>query len=149
MFSLYNAIGKGLNILGSFDLITPLWGILQGLYYRTHYGPGYTFLIRWDLLDGVSANDVKRLLERHGVKTWGLLVHLNTMMISVPKRQAAWASYLLRRHNIPVENPITNTTSSAKKNRRRTGRNLPRTPRPAGWLDRLNAFVDKLDALLS
>ncbi len=142
MFSFYNAVGKGLNIMGSFDLITPLWSVIQHI----RNGPAYTFFIRWDLLDGRSANDVQKLLRQHGVRTWGLLVHFNTMMISVPKQQAAWASYLLERENIPVENPIT---SSAARARRDLSASRPsREAQRISWLDRLLTVVDRLDVLL-
>jgi len=95
-------IEKGIQFWGSFSLLSLIWAIIQNFIHR----PTYIFLIRWDLLDGMSARDVQKLLEAYGVKTWGLLLHFNSMMISVPKQQALYASQILLYYDIPVENPV-------------------------------------------
>ncbi|NPA91963.1 MAG: hypothetical protein GXO55_11070 [Chloroflexi bacterium] len=141
-FALYELAGKGVQIWGSFSLLSLIWALIQNII---HY-PAYIFLIRWDLLDGMSARDVQKLLEAHGVKTWGLLLYFNSMMISVPQKQARWASYLLERHHIPVENPIIE--GGIKSNIRvKDLQHAPvSSPSQRGvWLRRMLSVADFLD----
>ena len=91
-------IDKVLGIGASFDYISPAIKVLGDLAH----GGGYTFT--FPLCD-IPPREIELTLRREGVGTWGLMHVDGTTMISVRKRQAAWAYALLKRHDVPVENP--------------------------------------------
>lgn len=53
---------------------------------------------------GFTRGDIRRLLRKHGARSWGYVYNVagDMIMLSVPKSQAAWAYYLLQREGVPV-----------------------------------------------
>ncbi len=94
MFDKFLAIGS------MFDWITPVAAYAQDFLY----GPSHTFLIPHGI--GWSGYEIARLLNRHGIQTWGLMIVGDTLMVSVRQTQARWAQYLLQREGIPIDNPL-------------------------------------------
>lgn len=92
-----------------FDWITPVAAYAQDFLY----GPAHTFLIPHGI--GWSGREIARLLNRHGVKTWGLMIVSDTLMVSVREPQARWAQYLLQREGIPIDNPLEEPRSAAAR----------------------------------
>lgn len=87
-----------LNAVTNFDWITPTIAILQDFANR----PVSRFGIMANA--GFDRGDIRRLLRKHGVKSWGYVYNVDgdLIMLSVPKAQAAWANYLLMREGVPV-----------------------------------------------
>ena len=84
-----------LAVGSTFDWISPVVAWAQDLAN----GPSRTFLIPHDC--GWSGKEVQRLLGRRGVKTWGLMIVGDTLMITVPLGQARHAAGLLQREGVP------------------------------------------------
>jgi hypothetical protein len=89
---------KFLNAASSFDLITPLAAFIQDVANGSpaHFGISpYT---------GLRFRHIRRLLKRHGVKVWGLMLSpdAQTVMFTVHRSQARWTYYLLQREGIPI-----------------------------------------------
>ena len=89
-------IGSSLEFLAGFDLFSLLWNVGRNLLS----GPTHTFFV--PLPCGVPELTIVDLLKRHGIKNWGHLEFDGYFTITVHRRQAAWAQYLLDRENIPV-----------------------------------------------
>lgn len=70
-----------------------------------HYGMGHK--IEWYKVSDWNGCDVETLLNRYGVKVyWRDYGHgKNTKGLHVPKAQAKWADYLLRRAGAPLAGP--------------------------------------------
>ncbi len=100
---------KILAIGSAFDWITPVAAYAQDFLY----GPAHTFLIPPDT--GWSGHEIARLLNRHGIKTWGLMIVSDTLMVSVREPQARWAQYLLQREGIPIDNPLEEAGNTAPR----------------------------------
>ena len=81
----------------TFDWVTPLIAFVQDIVA----GPSFTFLVPADC--GWSGREIGRLLKRHGVRVWGMMIVSNTLMFSARKAQAQWAQYFLQREGIPIE----------------------------------------------
>lgn len=90
-------LNKLLEIGTVFDWISPLLAELQDITN----GPSHTFLIPEDC--GWSGREIEQLLRQHGVKTWGLMIIDQMIMITTRLTQARWAQYLLSRERIPIE----------------------------------------------
>jgi hypothetical protein len=89
---------KLLNTASSFDLITPMMAFIQDFANGSpaHFGISpYT---------GLRFKDIRRLLNSHGVKVWGLMLSTDAqvVMFTVHKSQAKWTYYLLQREGIPI-----------------------------------------------
>ena len=89
-----------LRFLMNFDWISPLAAIAQDLAN----GPSHTFLISLDC--GWTGREIANLLQKRGVKTWGLMAINDVFTISVQQKQARWAQYLLDQAGIPTESGI-------------------------------------------
>jgi len=83
-----------LKIGSYFDYWSPLIAGVQDIVN----GPSRTFLIPDDC--GKSGREIEQLLRRHGIKTWGLMIVNDTIMVSVRQKQARRAQYLLQREGI-------------------------------------------------
>jgi hypothetical protein len=94
-----------LAIGSTFDWISPTLAIANDLAR----GPGHTFIIPHDC--GWSGYEVRDLLTKFGVETWGLMIISGYITISVPKHRAAWAQTVLGRHGLPIDNPVQPTAS--------------------------------------
>lgn len=82
-----------LEIGSMFDWITPLHAFGTDLYYALARGGSHTFLI--DTECGWSGRGIIKLLHKSKIKTWGHMIVNDTIMITVPKIQAAFAEHLL------------------------------------------------------
>lgn len=51
---------------------------------------------------GYSVNQIKRLLKLYGVRVWGDMIADGMIIVTVRKRQARWANYILRRAGVGV-----------------------------------------------
>ena len=84
------------SIGSTFDWITPAAAYVQDLIR----GPSFTFMVphpcAW------SGREIAHLLKRHGIRSWGLMIVKNILLITVSEHQARWASYLLQREGIPM-----------------------------------------------
>jgi hypothetical protein len=87
-----------LNLACNFDWITPSWMILQDFLK----GPVSRFGIQANV--GFDRGDIKRLLSKFGVDSWGYVYNVagDMIMISVPQKQARRAYYFLRRGRVPI-----------------------------------------------
>lgn len=87
-----------LNLATNFDWITPSWHILQDFWNR----PVSRFGIQANV--GVDRGDIRRVLRKRGVKSWGYVYNVagDLIMLSVPKAQAAWANWALAEAGVPV-----------------------------------------------
>ncbi|NLE77611.1 MAG: hypothetical protein GX605_12790 [Chloroflexi bacterium] len=78
---------------------------------------------------------MERLLRGRGVRTWGLMLVEDTLMLTVPLPQAAYAAYLLEQADIPFGGPKPAAPQGGSK----PGR--PHTDDPLaalqGWADDL------------
>lgn len=82
----------------AFDWITPLWAILQDFANGSavHFGI---------MADGCfTRGDIRQILSKQGVSSWGYLYNLagDLIMLSVPQAQASKAQYVLTRAGVPV-----------------------------------------------
>ncbi|MCB0174007.1 MAG: hypothetical protein KDJ97_26050 [Anaerolineae bacterium] len=105
------SIDKLIEIGVNADWISPLLSMIQDVAN----GPHHDFLVDWN--SGWSANEIKRLLENHGIKTWGVMVRHEIIMFTVRKKQAQWAQYVLQSHSVPILSGLI-TVQKSKQNRR-------------------------------
>jgi hypothetical protein len=87
-----------LTITSVFDWITPTVAYIQDLLY----GPASDFGIPAHA--GWRRRDIKRLLNKHGIRVWGLMLNLygDMVMFTVPKAQAEGTYSLLKREGVPI-----------------------------------------------
>jgi hypothetical protein len=135
-------LDKFLEIASTPDWITPLAGMIQD---RVN-GPAHMFLIPDDC--GWSGFEIRRLLKRHGVKTWGLMVVDNLILVSVRLAQAHYAQYILLREQIPIEYGLLDErarpATAARRNHSPTTRNARKSGHSKGVLAELSQAVDGL-----
>lgn len=100
-----------LDIGASFDWLSPTIAFAQDFLN----GPAADFGIPSNA--GFARGDIKRLLKKHGVRVWGLMLNPggDMLMFSVPKSQAAWAYYLLQREGVPVLYAPVEVTGEVKR----------------------------------
>lgn len=123
-------IDKFFEIGVNADWISPLLSIIQDMAN----GPHHDFLVDWN--SGWSANEIKRLLKKHGIKVWGVMVRHETIMFTVRKKQAQWAQYVLQKNGIPLMGGLLSTEN---------GRKSPKAQKKASdWdIDSLFSWMDK------
>ena len=87
-----------LAIGAAFDWITPTWAILKDFAN----GPVCHFGI--DAYGGFDRGDIRRLLSKNGVESWGYMYNVagDLIMFSVPKAQAQAAHGVLTRGGVPI-----------------------------------------------
>ncbi len=87
-----------LDVGSAFDWITPTIAFIQDI----RYGPPASFGI--PSVAGWGRSDIKRLLQKYGVRVWGLMLTIDgeVLMFSVPASKAKWAYYLLQREGVPL-----------------------------------------------
>ncbi len=87
-----------LNVGAAFDWITPLIAFVQDFFE----GPVSDFGIPAN--GGWSSDEIKHVLEPHGVRVWGLMLNLegDLLMFTVPRRQTKQAYSLLKKSGVPV-----------------------------------------------
>ena len=93
------------EFLAIFDWLTPTVALLEDVAEGGPFNPNvWTFYIPNDKAIGAgwSAGYIEDLLTRHGIKTWGGLVHLGEYFFKVNLEQAAWAEYILNNHGVPI-----------------------------------------------
>jgi hypothetical protein len=110
-------IDKFLEVGAGFDWISPLLGFLGDAMN----GPAHTFLIPWNSCP-MSGHEVKRLLRKRGVKSWGVMIVSGTLMVSVKLNKARWAQHLLEQAGVPIENPIA---GASRRRQRQPARQSP------------------------
>lgn len=91
-----DTIDRILTLGSTPDWISPLVAIIQDFTN----GPRHDFYV--DLYAGWSVKDIKRLLNRHGVKVWGDMIADDTIIFSVRQPQARWAQIVLMRNEVPI-----------------------------------------------
>jgi hypothetical protein len=76
-----------------------------------HYGFGYK--VEWYKGGGWNGATVERLLNRYGIRTyWRDYGHgKDRLGVHVPKQQAKWADYVLRRAGAPLAGPALSNTN--------------------------------------
>jgi len=118
-----------LNLACNFDWITPSWMILQDFFN----GPVSRFGIQANA--GFDRGDIKRVLSKFGVDSWGYIYNVagDLIMLSVPQKQANWAYYLLQREGLPILFAPDEVVNSFKK---------------ANTIDRIEATFDSLEKKL-
>jgi len=119
----------------AFDWITPVWAYIQDFLN----GPSHTFLVPDDT--GWSGREIERLLKRHGVHVWGLMIVDGMIMLTVRQTQARWAQYLLQRAGIPIAYGLIDVTAPRPPA-------APEKPQPPALTDRIDAWLAKLDKFL-
>lgn len=87
-----------LSIGCAFDWISPTLTFMQDFFY----GPTSDFGIPADA--GWSRAELKPLLNRYGVRVWGVMYNLNgnLLMFTVRRSQAKWAYYRLQQEGVPI-----------------------------------------------
>lgn len=87
-----------LTIAGAFDWITPIVAFIQDFFNRPVSDFGIPSSAGW------GRRDIKRLLTRHDVRVWGLMLNLSgdMLMFTVPTSQAKRAYDLLQREGVPL-----------------------------------------------
>jgi len=118
-----------------FDWISPLIAEVQDVTN----GPAHTFLIPEDC--GWSGRAVERLLKDQGIKTWGLMIADNMILITVRQAQARWAQYLLDRERIPIAYGVLDEPMGGDTRRWKNAGS-------AGPLEVLDGWLEKLESLL-
>lgn len=89
-----------------FDWITPTVGFIQDFVndptlLQTN---SYTFFVSFDEASkaGWDLRQIRGLLDRHGIKTWGSQITGGDIFFSVKLDQMQWAEYILLRYGIPL-----------------------------------------------
>jgi len=90
-------IDKLLDFGSIFDWISPAIAEVQDHVN----GPHHTLLIYDDC--GWSGNEVARLLNTHGIKTWGAMIVNRRIMLTVPLGDVTQARMLLTENGIAWE----------------------------------------------
>lgn len=87
-----------LNIGAGFDWITPVAYILQDLFN----GPVARFGVLANA--GFDRQDIKHILSKHSVKSWGYVYNVagDMIILSVPQAQASRALYFLEKLGVPL-----------------------------------------------
>lgn len=88
----------------------------------------WTFHVRRDC--GWSGGDVERLLNHYAVPVWGRRVTGEHFILSVPRRQANWAEYLILRRGMSLEGPLFNSDNQRYAQKYAPG------DQPPAWADR-------------
>ena len=88
---------------------------------------------------GFDRGDIKRLLSKYGVESWGYIYNVagDLIMLSVPQKQANWAYYLLQREGIPILFAPDEAIYSPKKSTQNTNLSDP--------FESVFKFLDKLE----
>lgn len=96
------------KFLTLFDWITPTIGFAENLINDPTLlqSNSWTFFIPYDLslATGWNANDIKALLKKHGIHSWGgqYTYPNGNYFFNVKLEQAQWAEYLLLKHGVPL-----------------------------------------------
>ena len=107
-------IDTGLGIASTFDWISSAWWLIGKVAHRG----GYDIHITWSACS-MSGREIERMLRRQGITTWAPQIVAGTLLISVPKADAARACQILERAGVPIENAPgqRGTTSPAPRPR--------------------------------
>jgi hypothetical protein len=120
-----------------FDWVTPL---VAGFLDIVH-GPAHTFQL--SRASGWSAQDVQGLLQKHGIRTWGLMIpaYGDVIAITVRQAQARWAQYLLQRHGIPIRSGLLPGVSSRSPAGPSRSHSAAEHSAAGDWIDRLGDLL--------
>ncbi len=93
-------VNRALIAVNYLDWISPLWAIVQGLVK----GRPVRFLVDVDSMAAVGVDDrmLRAILDAHGVETWGYVLVMDGLLVSVRQRQAAHALAVLGQYGIAV-----------------------------------------------
>jgi hypothetical protein len=129
-----------LKVGSTFDWITPTIAFVQDICN----GPSVQIACPRD--QGWSANQIKQMLTRVGVKVWGLMVVGDKITFTVRAAQARYALSWLERYGLPYQSSLAD--SAPRPVRAIAPQPVPearRTPRGVdGLLDGIAGFVDTL-----
>ncbi len=118
-------------VFGPLNLLDRLEGLLSA---GRHRDAGHEIAIpRVDKGGKFSLNEVRDLLRRYGVATYGRRFDAHHMYIRVKKRQARWAEYVLLRAGVELGNPLYDPRNAGYPARHPPG------TMPRAWADRSRA----------
>jgi len=129
-------LDKILELGTLFDWISPLVAAVQDVTN----GPSHTFMMREDC--GWSGREIANTLRRHGVKTWGHMIVNHSIMITVRRKQAQWAQYLLEREGIPIQYGLIAEKGSPVSHPARRTKHTKPVAKSSSWLDDLASLLD-------
>jgi len=90
-------------VLGPLNLLDWLEGLGYAIFYRDF---GFELTIpRSDKGGKFSQNEMREILDKYGVATYGRRFDSQNMYIRVKKRQARWAEYVLLHAGVELLNP--------------------------------------------
>lgn len=119
-----------------FDWISPLIAAVQDV----RNGPSHTFMMHENC--GWSGRAIANTLRRHGVKTWGHMIVNHSIMITVRRKQARWAQYLLEREGIPIQYGLIPEKGATVSRPRRRAKHTKPVAKSSSWLDDLANLLD-------
>ncbi|MCL4298902.1 MAG: hypothetical protein KJ077_24410 [Anaerolineae bacterium] len=101
-------IDKFLTIAAAFDWISPTLAYIQDFRYGQVSDFGIPASSGW------SRSNIKRLLKKHGVPVWGVMLNFrgDTLMFTVPYHQAQAVSDLLLGQGVSILHAPAEVTSS-------------------------------------
>ncbi len=79
---------------------------------------------------GWSGGELVRFLHRYGIRTWGHRITDKHLILTVERRQARWAEYLLLRRGIPIDSAIFDARNLGYAQQHAPG------DQPPAWADR-------------
>ena len=119
-----------------FDWISPLIAAVQDITN----GPSHTFMMHENC--GWSGRAIANTLRRHGVKTWGHMIVNHSIMITVRRKQARWAQYLLEREGIPIQYGLIAEKGATVSHPTRRAKHTKPVTKSSSWLDDLASLLD-------
>lgn len=121
----------------------PVVGLVKELALSATGIGSWTFRIRRD--QGWTGGDVERLLNHYAIPIWCRRVTGQHFILSVPRRQANWAEYLILRRGMQLEGTLFNS------NNLRYAMKYAPGDQPPAWADRETTergIVERLSDML-
>lgn len=122
------------DAISVFDWITPTWGFIETFWNDPTplQSNSWTFFVPYDesLTSGWNAVDIEKLLNQHGIKTWGGGFGEGEYCFTVSLGQAQWAEYLILRHRIPLNEKFLGAPPPKQKKQQ------------AGWITKFERIID-------
>lgn len=127
------------DAISVFDWITPTWGFIETFWNDPTplQSNSWTFFVPYDqsLANGWNAVDIEKLLNQHGIKTWGGQITNGEFFFTVSLDKAQWAEYLLLRHRVPLNERFVGAPAPKPKK--------AQPARQVDWFTRLEDFLDE------
>jgi hypothetical protein len=104
-------VRKIFEALSIFDWITPLVGMAETAYHDPTLlqSNSWTLFIPYDnaLRAGWNERDIRELLDRQGISSWGSQITNGELFFNVSSDQAEWAQDTLREYGVPLNEKYT------------------------------------------